>query len=95
MNHVIALDELSNNLAKKDGGQILDVYKHSDTAEVLNCIEKLSELKSKILLHKEEFPENTILDELLRYIESFVSTPCDYPQMHFAASLEKLLGLWF
>lgn len=94
VHHLIELNDLASKFSNNDGNHILDVYKHSDTSSILACIGKISLLKTKIHVHKEEFPENTILEDLLRCIDLFLATPCDNPQMYFASSLEKLLG-WF
>ncbi|KAI6182875.1 Midasin [Aphelenchoides bicaudatus] len=91
VHHVIELNELAQNLTIKDNDHVLDVYHYSDSSEVLNCIEEISRLKAKIYVMKEEFPEDTNLNELLRCIDSFLKTPCDSPQMQFASLLEKLL----
>jgi hypothetical protein len=92
VHHLIELNRLSQKLTSKEDAEILDVYRHSDTSEVLHSIEEINKLKAKILLHKEEFPENSILDDLLQCIDLFLGTSCDRPQMHFASLLEKLLG---
>jgi midasin (ATPase involved in ribosome maturation) len=88
---VIELNNLTQKLTDRNDDQVLDVYRYSDTSEILNCIEEISKLKIEICAHKEQFPENTILNELLRCIDLFLNTPCDNPQMHFASLLEKLL----
>lgn len=95
MHHVIELNNLSQKLTSRNEDQVLDVYKDSDTSEVLGCIEDISKLKAKILLHREEFPENTILKDLVHCIDLFLTTPCDQPQMYFANLVEKLLGKFF
>lgn len=92
MHHLIELNDIITSNTQSD--RILNVYKHSDTTAILNCINKIALLKAKVLMHKDEFPENTVLDDLLRCIELFLSTPCDNPQMYFASSLEKLLGMF-
>jgi hypothetical protein len=91
VHHVNELCNLSNKPTAPN--KILDVYKYSDPAAVLNCVEKISSLRAKILVNKEEFPENTILNELLHSVDLFMNIPCDSPQMYFASSLEKLLGI--
>ncbi|KAI6207833.1 Midasin [Aphelenchoides besseyi] len=91
MHHVVELRSLLESFICRNGDQTLDVYRFSDSATVLDCVSKMHQLKQKALEHQLTFPENAILSELLGLIDTFMSLPCDNPQMAFASLLEKLL----
>lgn len=87
-------DKFFSKAQKKDEKLTRNVYLDADYYESARCILVVEQMRKKIQIFLEEFPENNVLIEVLKNIDKFLKAPISIPLMRLASLLEKMIGFY-
>uniref|UniRef100_F1KPX6 Midasin n=1 Tax=Ascaris suum TaxID=6253 RepID=F1KPX6_ASCSU len=80
------------NLGESAHERVIDVYKANSPKELLRCVEAINKLNGRLEALREEWPEMTVIGDILQVSERILKSAATLSQMQLAALLERLLG---
>uniref|UniRef100_A0A914ZUI6 Midasin n=2 Tax=Parascaris univalens TaxID=6257 RepID=A0A914ZUI6_PARUN len=88
VSHLVML----KNLGETAHERVIDVYKANSPKELLRCVEAINKLNGRLETLREEWPEMTVIGDILQVSERILKSVSTLSQMQFAALLERLLS---